>query len=160
MRNILITAIFLLSSFCGSLSQALAEKGMLANDFVLEDMSGEKVRLSDYRGKEEVILLFWAYRCHFCRNDLKALGSKAEELKKYNNIELLSINVEDSKKVIERFFARYNINLKTLIDRNGDVAYDYGIIGIPAYIWIDKEGRIKYEGHSLPKITINKPIGE
>ena len=151
--KVIIAAVFLVFCSCGFSGAAGTEKDKLANDFSLEDLSGAKVRLSDYRGKQEVILLFWIERCHFCREALKSLGTKAEDLKKYNNIELLSINPEDSKKVIERFLTRYKINLRTLIDTDGNVAYAYQITNIPTYIWIDKEGRIKYEGYSFPKLN-------
>lgn len=35
-----------------------ADKGVLAPDFTLEDVNGEPVSLSDFRGKRHVVLVF------------------------------------------------------------------------------------------------------
>jgi len=154
MRNIfkvILALVFLISCSCGFSQRTKAEEGMLGADFKLEDVSGQTVTLADYRGKQDVILLFWASWCAFCRKELKSLGARSEELKK-NDIEILAINVEESKKVVERFLSRYKIDLKALLDKDGTVANNYEVVGIPTYVWIDKEGHIEYQGHSFPDI--------
>lgn len=38
----------------------------------------------------------------------------------------------------------------TVLDMNGKVANQFGVRGIPDIYLLDKEGTIRYKGHSLP----------
>ncbi|MCM8771408.1 MAG: TlpA family protein disulfide reductase [Candidatus Omnitrophica bacterium] len=148
MKNFfIVTFIFIFCIF----SFATSSKGEgLAYDFSLNDLGGQRINLSDFRNKQEVILFFWASWCAFCRRELRNLIDKYPALKK-DNIEVLAVNIEESAKVVQRFLAREKIEFKVLLDSEGTVAVIYGIVGIPTYIWIDKEGKIKYKGHALPE---------
>src|SRR3989304_3742513 len=58
-------------------------EGAKAPDFVLPDLSGKMVKLSDYRGKV-VFLNFWATWCKPCEEEMPSMSVMYEVLKKQN----------------------------------------------------------------------------
>jgi len=147
--RILLILVFMISY--GFSAKSKAEEKSKSYDFSLTDTSDQKVNLADYKGKQDVVLFFWASWCAFCRGEIKKIVKRYPELKQ-NNIEVLAINVEENKKTVQRFFSREKINFRVLLDKDGKVASSYGIVGIPTFIWIDKDGQIKYEGHTFPDL--------
>ena len=65
--------------------------GSKAPDFELKTLSGENVKLSDYRGKK-VMLNFWATWCAPCKEEMPDM----EEFYKQNGeeIEILAVNID------------------------------------------------------------------
>lgn len=57
------------------------QKGAMAPDFTLETLTGEKVTLSDLKGKK-VILNFWATWCPPCRAEMPHLQTYYEDYAK------------------------------------------------------------------------------
>src|ERR1017187_10921496 len=53
----------------GARTEAVAAKGHDAPDFVLTDLQGQTVKLSDLRGKA-VVLNFWATWCPPCKQEI------------------------------------------------------------------------------------------
>lgn len=143
---LILVLFFWAQSFC-----RCEEKNPPAYDFTLNDLKGNEVSLSDFRGKNEVVLFFWNTRCSICESELQMLPLAYDELKK-NNIELLAIDLGDTRRRTERYLSNYKVDYTVLLDIDGEVAYEYGIYGVPLYIWVDKEGFIKFWGHRISQI--------
>ena len=66
-RSILVTAIIMLVFTAGLQAQTVYENnylvkvGDIAPDFTLTDTAGTKVKLSDFRGKNNVVLAFYVF---------------------------------------------------------------------------------------------------
>ena len=70
------------------------EVGDNAPDFSLVDVSGNDVRLSDFKGKKNVVLVFYKWHsCPRCREQLSDLQEQISEIKKLNS-ELIAISTE------------------------------------------------------------------
>ena len=100
--------------------------GMPAPDFTLLTNSGETISLSDYHGKNMVVLYFYpkadtpgctTEACAF-RDSLKAF----EE----NHIQVLGISPDTVKKQA-KFAEKYTLPFPLLADENHEVAERYGI---------------------------------
>lgn len=111
-----------------------------APDFVLEDLKGNQVMLSDYKGKP-VLLVFTATWCPYCRAEIPHLK---EIYSKYNakGLEIIYIDIQESVDKVSSFMAKHNIPFKTLLDKDGKVAYLFGVRGIPTKVLIGKDGTI------------------
>lgn len=141
-----VIIIFFIASFLFSLLPDLTHsENIRAPDFSLKDLKGKVVSLSDFRGKGKVLLFFWATWCPHCQSALKKL--KGGPPQKYT---LLTINISEPRERIERFFKSQGYDFKVLLDEEGDVAFSYGIIGIPAYIIIDSNLSIIYADNIFP----------
>ena len=125
----------------------------LAPDFKLQDTNREFVSLSDFKGKRNVVLLF--YPLAFSSVCTAELCSTRDNMKLYEafDAEVLGISI-DSFFVQKAFKDSQNLNFKLLSDFNKTASKDYGIlqddffgmIGVAkrsAFV-IDKEGVVKY----------------
>lgn len=121
----------------------------LAANFKLTDINNTEVSLSDYKGKQAVLLFFWTTWCPFCIGELGDLSPKYGELKE-NGLELLAINVGESTNKVIKYVKRYNPFFKVLLDKDRAVSYAFDVLGVPTYVLINKKGEVVLQGHSFP----------
>ena len=119
-----------------------ADAGMANLDFVIDDMNGQQIALSDFKG--QVILLdFWATWCAPCRIEMPWF---VEFFDKYESrgFVVLALDVDDPAPAIQSFAADFGLDFPVLVgaDRD-DFKNAYGPpIGYPTAFIIDREGRI------------------
>ncbi len=127
-----------------------------APDFVLLDLNGERVQLSELRGTP-VMLNFFHTGCTWCRAmmpQLDAVYDKYSELA----VTMLAIAVgEDTPETVRAFVHEQDISIFTGVDTSRSIRADYGLQRVPSLVLIDREGRVArvYEGSSeqLPGIV-------
>jgi len=119
-----------------------------APSFTLQDMDGEKVSLSDLKGKI-VILDFWATWCPPCVMEIPHFVELYKQYKE-QGFAMVGISLDRGGiDVVKSFAQKYGINYPILIS-DGQVAKAYGdITSIPTTFVIDSAGNIrrKYIGY-------------
>lgn len=128
---------------------AIGEKAIAPN-FQLKDLAGNTVSLSEYKGKQDVLLFFWTTWCPYCRKGIKVLNEKHTQLSK-DGVEILAINVSEPAGKVDSFVRNSPLTFKTLLDLNADVAMTYKLLGFPTYIIVDRKGYIRSTGYSFPE---------
>ena len=124
-------------------AQTCGDGAQRANlDFVIEDMEGREIALSDYLG--QVILLdFWATWCAPCRVEMPWF---VEFFDKYESegFVVLAFNVDDPVDAMQFFAEDYELDFPVLVGADRDDVKDaYGPpVGYPTAFIIDREGRI------------------
>ncbi len=117
-------------------------EGDAAPDFTLESISGNKVRLSELRGKV-VLVNFWASWCPPCREEIPSLFSLNAALTG-KNFRMLAVAIDEGgRETIENFFRKTGVSLPALFDPGGLAGKRYGITGVPETFIIDKRGVIR-----------------
>jgi peroxiredoxin len=99
-----------------------------APDFELTNQYGETVKLSDFRGKKPVVLVFYPLSFSgICTGELCAIRDNFAKFDK-ENVELLAISV-DSKFVQKQFAEHEGYKFSVLADfwPHGAVAQAYGV---------------------------------
>jgi peroxiredoxin len=112
-----------------------------APDFVLKDLSGQKFRLSDFRGKQPVLIIFSATWCTFCKEEIPHFKSIHLSYAK-QGLEMVNIDIQESKEKVAKFAARYGLPYRVLLDEDGAVGGIYGIRGVPSMVLVDPNGNI------------------
>ncbi len=129
------------------------EPGQQAPNFSLYDSDRNKVSLSDYKGRNVLILFFPQAFTGTCTSELCSIR---DDIARYSlaNAEVLAISV-DSTATLHKFKEMEGYNFKLLSDFNKEVSRSYGSIyevwfsemkGVSkrsAFV-IDKEGVVKY----------------
>lgn len=120
--------------------QSTSDK-IMAPDFTLEDLDGNDVSLSDYRGKI-VVLNFWAVWCRYCVEEMPDFDALNKELEESGDAVILAVNVQESSKTIQDFLTEKDFSLNVLLDKDGAIASTYGIPGLPTTFFINPDGSL------------------
>lgn len=111
--------------------------------FELKTVEGDKVALSDYKGKG-VILNFWGTWCEPCKEEMPDLN-RMNKIYQSKGVEVLTVHVKDSPQQVKQFFSELpeDVDLKVALDGSGDVMSAYNANDLPNTYIIDKDGVIK-----------------
>ena len=117
-----------------------------APDFVLDDLSGNPVRLSELKGRL-VVLNFWATWCTPCRTEMPELQETFQQYEP--DLVVLGINLEQSPAEIQDFIGQVNVTYPILLDKDGLVSKLFKVIQLPNTYFIDRDGiiRIRHIGY-------------
>jgi peroxiredoxin len=116
-------------------------KEIKAPDFVLTDLKGQQFRLSDRKGKNPVLIVFSATWCTFCVQEIPNFKSLHATYAK-QGLEIVNIDIQESKEKVARFVAKYELPYRTLLDQDGTVSGVYEVRGVPTTVLVDKNGLI------------------
>ena len=118
-----------------------ATVGKPAPDFTLTSLDGNKVTLSQLKGKP-VLINFWATWCPPCRLEMPALQKVYQE-SSANGFMLLMVNQQEDSVTVQNFLKQNNYSLPVLLDLNGRVSDMYQVTGIPTSVFIDSQGVVQ-----------------
>ena len=118
-----------------------ASPGQLAFDFALDDVSGQRVKLSDLRG-HPVVVNFWATWCPPCRQELPALQSAYQRFRDKGVI-LVGVDLKENAETIQNFTTQFGLTYPLLLDRDGAVSERYQVRGIPTTVIVDADGVVR-----------------
>ena len=117
------------------------KKGSISPTFSCLDINGNRVSLSDLKGKL-VYIDVWATWCGPCRGELPHL-KKLEETFAEKEISFVSISCDKDKKAWEKMVKSRNMKgIQLHIGDDRSFMDAYLIKGIPRFILLDQEGRI------------------
>ena len=150
MKLLIFTLFFTLLMSRGLAAEVGTEVEKMAPTFQINDLEGRTFKLSDYRGKKAVYLIFWATWCPNCKREVPQINSIQEKYQ--DEIELLAINtaINDSEKKVKRYREKHEINYAIAYDKGSKVTHLYNVKGVPTQIIIDVNGIIRYRGVSVP----------
>lgn len=113
-----------------------------APEFTLLDIDGNKVSLSDFKGKV-VILDFWATWCPPCIAEIPHFIELYDEYKN-RGLEVIGISVDwNGQRVVPSFAEERGMNYILLLGDDEVTDLYGGIISIPTTFILDREGGIR-----------------
>jgi peroxiredoxin len=140
LKTYLAAFVIILAVLSGCTNKGTPSGGNVAADFKLQDMNGNDVRLSDYRGKV-VLLEFWATWCPPCRASIPGI-EKIFETYKDKGLVVLAVSLDEGGWDSVKSFISSNRMTYTVLKGNDDVSASYQVRTIPMMLIVDKEGRI------------------
>ena len=111
-----------------------------APNFSLPKTYGGRVDLASYSGRP-VLLVFWTTSCPICRRELPMLDRMEPEFSS-KGISVVTIQLGDRDDG-RQYLSSNRIDLTSAYDSEGDVARDYNVSGVPKFVLVDKDGKIK-----------------
>jgi thiol-disulfide isomerase/thioredoxin len=113
----------------------------LAELFELNTPSGEKIRLSDYKGKW-LLLDFWGTWCAPCRRELPALQQLVNELRQRGSTTaaILTVACRDEPGAVTRFMSQAEYDYDVVMGTDS-VIRSFEVGGFPTKVLITPEGR-------------------
>jgi peroxiredoxin len=65
-------------------------------------------------------------------------------------VQILGIDFRESREKVAATVKARDIRYTVLLDEKGKVARAYGVVGIPTFVLIDRNGVIAHRSHALP----------
>ncbi|MBA3449855.1 MAG: TlpA family protein disulfide reductase [Chloroflexia bacterium] len=127
----------------GGINQRLLPKtGEIAPDFETEDVYGNPVRLSQFRG-QPVWLMFWGSWCPPCRAEFPDIQAAYAQLEP-RGLRMLGVSLRETPADAAAYAARNGATFLVLSDPDErDTAAEYPIFNFPTHIFIDRDGVIR-----------------
>ncbi len=158
------------------MADTLPAVGTPAPDFTLEDQTGSPVTLSDFRGKQAVVLYFYP-KADTSGCTVEASGFR-DAYADYQALNVAILGVSpDPVKALAKFTHKYNLPFRLLADVEHHCSEAYGVWGEKTFMGrkymgvhrvtflIDREGvirkvfpKVKPEGHSVEVLEALKEI--
>jgi peroxiredoxin len=121
------------------------EIGEPAPELNLQDLDGNPVALSDYRGKY-LVVNFWATWCEPCTREWPDLAILGERLSERDDVVVLAISVDKQLADIPPYMARMGLSdtvVTVLHDPSGVAHETFGSEKIPDTYFVNREGEIE-----------------
>lgn len=116
--------------------------GKAAPDIELKLADGHSFSLKAHRGKEIVVLDFWATWCGPCIKELPVLAEVAAAYR-HKGVVLRAVNLGDDAETIAQFVKQQQLDVAVVLDTREETAKAYQIDGIPFLAVVDKAGIIQ-----------------
>ncbi|MEK8127667.1 TlpA disulfide reductase family protein [Paenibacillus filicis] len=138
------------------------QKGQLAPDFVLNDLKGNPVHLSDLEGKT-VLVNFWATWCPPCRVEMPHMQKFYEDYTA-KDVVIVGVNLthtEEKRDKIQTFVDDQQLTFPIVMDLDGSVTQQYQVVAYPTTYLLDARGviREKFRGainYEIMKDAVSK----
>jgi len=141
---IVVVGLYVVNRHRGMSMRVTSAEHPFAPDFSLSELSGQKLNLSNYRGRV-VLLDFWATWCEPCREEIP----RFEELQnKYRDqgFQIIGISMDDGPEPVRDFYQQFKMNYPVVMG-DAKIGELYGgILGLPIAFVIGRDGRI-YSKH-------------
>ncbi len=136
----LALALLLLPSCNGGNAPAGLAGGDAAPDVSGEDVKGEKISLSQFRGKA-VLLDFWATWCSPCVGEIP---HERELHQQYGArpFVILGVSSDESREKLSQFLDSQRLPWPNIWDPSAHLSKQWKIQGIPTFVLIDHQGNI------------------
>lgn len=124
----------------GSLSQDLLHKPIML-------MSGEQTSLADWQGRKPVYLKFWATWCQPCRQQMPHFEGVQQQYGDAIAVIAINLGINDDTRSINQTIREFGLTMPMAVDRNGDLAQGFRLIGTPYHLVFDKDMNLVHRGH-------------
>jgi peroxiredoxin len=129
--------------------------GKAVPDFAIEDINGKAHKLSDYHGKN-LLVVFWATWCPSCNAEIPHL---MELRKAYNGDQLAILAISnESPEVLKDFVAKKGINYTVASIHSTPPAPFSSVTSIPTTFFVGPDGKIKLTALGLVPVSQAKAI--
>ncbi len=131
--------------------------GDMAPDFEVTTQDGNAFRLSDFRGRKPVYVVFWNTWCPYCIKKTPRYKKLQERFG--DKIEIVAINTtwSDSPDEMRSFEEHHQIQYLTAFDTGEFVTDKYRVLKVPTEFIVDINGIVRYRDRVPEYVTAHLP---
>lgn len=147
MRILILFILFFMLPLISAWGLSIGDK---APEFQLTTFKGDELNLEEILKKKSLMLFFWTTWCPRCKEEMSQINTLASKFDP-QNITVLGINAawNDSIRRAKAFQHKYDVIYPLAFDWGSRVTKQYQVLGVPTFYVIDKNGTVKYQGHSI-----------
>jgi cytochrome c biogenesis protein CcmG/thiol:disulfide interchange protein DsbE len=120
---------------------AAPDQNSPAPEFTLQNVTGETIRLADYRGKA-VLINFWATWCGPCKVEMPLIQKYFQKFS--SNLAVLAVNNDEPLNDVKSYVDEMGLTFTVLLDPGEKVENIYRVDAFPTSIFVSSDGVIKY----------------
>jgi thiol-disulfide isomerase/thioredoxin len=116
--------------------------GELAPDFIGTTIDGQKVMISELRGKQVLVNVFASW-CGPCRVETPHLVDVYNNIDR-DKVEFIGLNLQERSEEVEFFRDEFFVPYPLVLNERGDLTRVYRPIGLPTTWFIDRDGVVRF----------------
>jgi thiol-disulfide isomerase/thioredoxin len=126
----------------GAASEGSTGNAAMAPEFVLQDLEGRSVRLSDFRGKA-VVIDFWATWCPPCLFQVPELNAFWQKHRDDGDVVVLGVAVDvEGASAVGPWVAEQGVEYTIVLGDEG-LARRFGVQGFPTLALVSPDGHLE-----------------
>ena len=141
MKRFVLAAVLIAGCAIPVAALAVPKVGQPAPAFALPTVDGKTLTLSSLKGKP-VYLNFYATWCGPCNEEAPVIGKLSDKYKA-RGLLVLGVNELENPQKAKEFLTKYHLAYTAVVDGDGKAGKDYGALGLPVHIFIDRGGVVK-----------------
>jgi cytochrome c biogenesis protein CcmG/thiol:disulfide interchange protein DsbE len=119
----------------------LTRIGKPAPQFTGQMFDGSEFDLSEHTGKP-IVINFWASWCAPCRDEQPGLEAMWRAYQD-DDVMFVGVNIQDDETIGRQYVDEFDVTYPNVLDSDGRVTVEYGVIGIPVTFFINKQGLVE-----------------
>lgn len=132
-----------------------ANAGDFKNIQLTDFNSNTLMNLSNLDQSKPTYIKMWATWCKPCIEQMPHFQSIYEKYNDKINIIAVNININESNKYIENVITKFGLTMPVLLDNEGQLAVELGLVGTPFSVLINTDNNIVYTTHESNKVFDN-----
>ena len=125
----------------GAQGRARVVRGQAPPDFTGTTLDGRKITLSDFRGKNPVVLNFFAEFCPPCRAEFPQL-KEIDEKYASKGLRVVAVSMDETRSAAAVLPNEAKVKFPIVFDPKGAIADRYEVQVIPHTVVIDRDGKV------------------